>query len=87
MRQWPPVVAGQGPGYPVIIFGGEHADIPLTAHDGAYVAEMIAAVTGPCKALRSVPPVRKGPIKTRYRRIREANSPSSGVAFYADPAR
>ena len=39
---------GQGPGYPVIIFGGEHADIPLTVHAGAYVAELVATGNRPC---------------------------------------
>jgi hypothetical protein len=40
--------SGQGPGYPVIIFGGEHADIPLTVHAGAYVAELVATGNRPC---------------------------------------
>ncbi|MEK7766917.1 MAG: hypothetical protein AAB368_11825, partial [bacterium] len=30
---------GKGAGYPVVIFGGEHADVPLNAHAGAHVAE------------------------------------------------
>jgi hypothetical protein len=40
--------SGRGPGYPVIIFGGEHADIPLTVHAGAYVAELVATGNRPC---------------------------------------
>ena len=44
--------SGQGPGYSVIIFGGDHADIPLTVHAGAYVAELVATGNRPCKAAR-----------------------------------
>lgn len=34
---------GQGPGLPVTIIGGEHADLPLPPESGAAVAEMVAA--------------------------------------------
>ncbi len=33
---------GAGPGFPVVIFGGEHADVPITEHVGADVAELFA---------------------------------------------
>jgi DNA helicase HerA-like ATPase len=32
--------SGKRAGYPVIIFGGEHADVPINQHSGAYVAEL-----------------------------------------------
>lgn len=35
---------GKGPGYPVVIFGGPHADVPLNPRAGAAVAELL--VTG-----------------------------------------
>lgn len=35
-------VAGDGPGYPVIIFGGAHADVPIGELSGARIAEIIA---------------------------------------------
>lgn len=34
--------AGDGPGFPVVIFGGEHADVPLGERSGERVAEIIA---------------------------------------------
>jgi hypothetical protein len=40
--------SGKQPGFPVIIFGGDHADIPLTAGAGAYVAELVATGNRPC---------------------------------------
>ncbi len=40
--------SGQGLSYPVIIFGGEHADIPLTVHAGPYVAALVATGNRPC---------------------------------------
>lgn len=40
--------SGKSPGYPVIIFGGEHADLPLNAHAGAHVAELVASGNRPC---------------------------------------
>lgn len=39
---------GKRPGYPVVIFGGEHADIPITEHAGASVAELFATGNRPC---------------------------------------
>lgn len=39
---------GKHAGYPVVIFGGEHADVPLNEHAGAQVAELIATGNRPC---------------------------------------
>jgi hypothetical protein len=39
---------GKQAGYPVVIFGGEHADVPLNAHAGGHVAELIATGNRPC---------------------------------------
>ncbi len=39
---------GKRAGYSVIIFGGEHADVPLNAHSGAHVAELVATGNRPC---------------------------------------
>jgi uncharacterized protein len=39
---------GKSAGYPVVIFGGEHADIPITEHAGAHVAELFATGNRPC---------------------------------------
>lgn len=39
---------GKGPGYPVVIFGGEHADVPINEHAGASVAELFATGNRPC---------------------------------------
>jgi hypothetical protein len=33
--------AGNGPGYPVVIFGGEHADVPIGERSGARIAEIV----------------------------------------------
>jgi ABC-type oligopeptide transport system ATPase subunit len=33
---------GKKPGYPVMIFGGDHADVPLTKHAGDAVARIVA---------------------------------------------
>lgn len=38
---------GKKAGYPVVIFGGEHADVPLNPHAGAKVAELIATGNRP----------------------------------------
>lgn len=35
-------VAGDGPGYPLVIFGGKHGDIPLTEAAGAAIGDMVA---------------------------------------------
>lgn len=39
---------GKRSGYPVVIFGGEHADIELNQHAGAHVAEVVATGNRPC---------------------------------------
>lgn len=39
---------GKGKGFPVIIFGGPHADIPINAHAGATVAEVVVTGNRPC---------------------------------------
>lgn len=39
---------GKSEGFPVVIFGGEHADIPINSHCGAQVAELIATGNRPC---------------------------------------
>jgi hypothetical protein len=39
---------GKHPGFPVVIFGGEHADVPLNEHAGAHVAELFATGNRPC---------------------------------------
>lgn len=38
---------GKRPGYPVVIFSGEHADIPINEHAGAHVAELVATGNRP----------------------------------------
>lgn len=39
---------GKQAGYPVVIFGGEHADVPINAHSGTHVAELVATGNRPC---------------------------------------
>ena len=39
---------GKRAGYPVVIFGGEHADVPINEHAGAHVAELFATGNRPC---------------------------------------
>jgi hypothetical protein len=39
---------GKSAGYPVIIFGGAHADVPLNPRAGAPIAELIATGNRPC---------------------------------------
>lgn len=39
---------GKHEGYPVVIFGGEHADIPIDEHSGHLVAELFATGNRPC---------------------------------------
>ena len=34
---------GSAPGYPVIVFGGRHADVPITAESGSALGRLIAA--------------------------------------------
>lgn len=38
---------GKQAGYPLVIFGGEHADVPINAHSGAHVAELVATGNRP----------------------------------------
>ena len=38
---------GKRAGYPIVIFGGEHADVPINEHSGAHVAEIIATGNRP----------------------------------------
>ncbi len=33
---------GRKSGYPLVIFGGEHADVPINSHSGAHIAELLA---------------------------------------------
>lgn len=40
--------SGKEAGYPVVIFGGDHADVPLNAHAGNHVAELVATGNRPC---------------------------------------
>jgi DNA helicase HerA-like ATPase len=39
---------GKSAGYPVVIFGGAKADVPLNAHAGASVAELVSTGNRPC---------------------------------------
>lgn len=39
---------GKSPAYPVVIFGGEHADLPLTENAGALIGEAAATMTESC---------------------------------------
>lgn len=39
---------GKRAGYGVVIFGGAHADVPINAHAGAAVAELVASGNRPC---------------------------------------
>lgn len=39
---------GKGAGFPVVIFGGDHGDIPITEHAGSLVAEIVAAGNHSC---------------------------------------
>lgn len=38
---------GKKPGYEIVIFGGEHADVPIDEHSGAHVAELVATGNRP----------------------------------------
>lgn len=40
--------SGKKEGYPIIIFGGEHADVPINAHSGSAIAELISTGNRPC---------------------------------------
>jgi hypothetical protein len=39
---------GKHAGYPVVIFGGPHADVAIDEHSGAHVAELLATGNRPC---------------------------------------
>ena len=39
---------GSAPGYPVIVFGGRHADVPITAESGAALGRLIVAEALAC---------------------------------------
>jgi hypothetical protein len=39
---------GKGEGFPVVIFGGEHGDLPLTEHAGALIGETVAQSSESC---------------------------------------
>lgn len=39
--------SGRSAGFPVVIFGGEHADVKINEHSGAQVAELVAAGNRP----------------------------------------
>lgn len=39
---------GKKAGYPIVIFGGEHADVPINEHSGSAVAELIATGNRSC---------------------------------------
>lgn len=41
-------VSGKRAAYPVVIFGGEHADVPLTEQAGPAVAKFVAGGSRPC---------------------------------------
>lgn len=38
---------GRGPGFPIVIFGGEHADVPLDPRAGAAIGELLATGNRP----------------------------------------
>jgi len=40
--------SGKAAGFPVVVFGGDHADVPLTANMGAALAELVAGQNLPC---------------------------------------
>lgn len=39
---------GKHPGFPVVVFGGEHANVPINEHAGSSVAELFATGNRPC---------------------------------------
>lgn len=40
--------SGKSAGYPIVIFGGKHADVQINARAGAQIAELIATGNRPC---------------------------------------
>lgn len=39
---------GKSSGFPIVIFGGDHGDVPLNQHAGAHVAELVATGNRSC---------------------------------------
>lgn len=39
---------GESEGFPVVVFGGDHGDVPLDEHDAEKVAEIVATTATPC---------------------------------------
>lgn len=39
---------GKRPGYPLVVFGGKHADVPINERSGAHIAELFATGNRPC---------------------------------------
>lgn len=39
---------GEREGFPVVVFGGDHGDVPLEEHDAEKVAEIVATTATPC---------------------------------------
>jgi Skp family chaperone for outer membrane proteins len=39
---------GKGSGFPIVVFGGKHADVPIDEHSGATVAELFATGNRSC---------------------------------------
>lgn len=39
---------GKRPGYPLVIFGGKHADVPINDQSGKHIAELFAQGNRPC---------------------------------------
>ena len=40
--------SGKDVGFPVVVFGGDHADVPITEHSGAALADFVRAGNRPC---------------------------------------
>lgn len=40
--------SGKDVGFPVVVFGGDHADVPITEHSGAALADFVRAGGRPC---------------------------------------
>jgi hypothetical protein len=40
--------AGKRGGFPIVVFGGQHADVPLNAGHGATIAEIVGTTNTPC---------------------------------------
>lgn len=39
---------GETPGYPIVVFGGDHADVPITEFAGAALGKLVAETNTPC---------------------------------------